>query len=57
MEKEFFDVFPNLKVKDQLHEWLEMVTVSRVSCNPAKKRLWVYIHSEVCIHQKNIMAL
>ena len=47
MEKEFFDVFPNLKVKDQLHEWLEMVTVSKVSCNPAKTRLWVYIHSAV----------
>ena len=57
MEKEFFDVFPNLKVKDQLHEWLEMVTVSRVSCNPAKTRLWVYIHSERWIHKKNIMAL
>ena len=57
MEKEFFDVFPNLKVKDQLHEWLEMVTVSKVSCNPAKTRLWVYIHSERWIHKKYIMAL
>ncbi len=57
MEKEFFDVFSNLKVKDQLHEWLEMVTVSRVSCNPAKTRLWVYIHSERWIHKKYIMAL
>ncbi len=57
MEKEFFDVFPNLKVKDQLDEWLEMVTVSKVSCNPAKKRLWVYIHSERWIHKKYIMAL
>ena len=33
MEKEFFDVFPSLKLKDQLKEWLEMVTVSRVTCN------------------------
>ena len=39
MEKEFFDVFPSLKLKDQLKEWLEMVTVSRVTCNPAKTRL------------------
>ena len=30
MEKEFFDVFPNLKVKDQLKEWLDMVKVTRV---------------------------
>ena len=41
MEKEFFDVFPNLKVKDQLKEWLDMVKVTRVSCNPDKTRLWV----------------
>ena len=46
MEKEFFDVFPVLKLKDQLKEWLEMVTVSRVTCNHAKTRLWVYIQSE-----------
>ena len=57
MEKEFFDVFPNLKVNDQLQEWLEIVTVSRVACNPAKTRLWVYIHSERWIHKKYIMAL
>ena len=57
MEKEFFDVFPNLKVNNQLQEWLEMVTVSRVACNPAKTRLWVYIHSERWIHKKYIMAL
>ena len=29
MEKEFFDVFPNLKVKDQLHEWLEIDVYKR----------------------------
>ena len=57
MEKEFFDVFPSLKLKDQLKEWLEMVTVSRVTCNPAKTRLWVYIHSERWIHKKFIFAL
>ena len=27
------------------------------SCNPAKTRLWVYIHSERWIHKKYIMAL
>ena len=57
MEKEFFDVFPSLKLKDQLKEWLEMVTVSRVTCNPAKTRLWIYIHSERWIHKKFIFAL
>ena len=57
MEKEFFDVFPVLKLKDQLKEWLEMVTVSRVTCNHAKTRLWVYIQSERWIHKKFIFAL
>ena len=57
MEKEFFDVFPSLKLKDQLKEWLEMVTVSRVTCNSAKTRLWVYIHSERWIHKKFLFAL
>ena len=57
MEKEFFDVFPNLKVKDQLKEWLDMVKVTRVSCNPDKTRLWVYIASDRWIHKKFILAL
>ena len=57
MEKEFFDVFPVLKLKDQLKEWLEMVTVSKVTCNHAKTRLWVYIQSERWIHKKFIFAL
>ena len=46
MEKDFFDVFPNLKIKDPLQELLDMVAVTRVSCNPDKTRLWVYISSE-----------
>lgn len=53
MEKDFFDVFPNLKIKDPLQELLDMVAVTRVSCNPDKTRLWVYISSERWIH-KNI---
>lgn len=57
MEKDFFDVFPNLKVKDQLSEWLEMVSVTKVSCNPGKTRIWVYIKSERWIHKKYIFAL
>ena len=57
MEKDFFDVFPNLKVKEQLKEWLEMVTVTKVSCNPDKTRLWIYIKSDRWIHKKFIFAL
>lgn len=57
MEKDFFDVFPNLKVKKELEELLDMVYVTRVSCNPAKTRIWVYIKSERWIHKKNILDL
>ena len=57
MEKDFFDVFPNLKIKDELHELLDMVMVTRVSCNPSKTRLWVYIRSERWIHKKYIFEL
>ena len=32
MEKDFFDVFPSLKVKKELEELLDMVFVTRVSC-------------------------
>lgn len=53
MVKDFFDVFPNLKIKDPLQELLDMVSVTKVSCNPDKTRLWVYISSERWIH-KNI---
>ena len=35
MEKDFFEVFPNLKVKKELEELLDMVLVTKVSCNPA----------------------
>lgn len=57
MEKDFFDVFPNLKVKKELEELLDMVFVTRVSCNPSKTHIWVYIKSERWIHKKHIFAL
>ena len=34
MEKDFFDVFPHLKVKKELEELLDMVFVTKVSMNP-----------------------
>ena len=46
MEKDFFDVFPSLKVKKELEELLDMVFVTRVSCNPSRTHIWVYIKSE-----------
>ena len=41
MEKDFFDVFPHLKVKKELEELLDMVFVTKVSMNPGKTHLRV----------------
>ena len=45
MEKEFFDVFPSLKLKDQLKEWLEMVTVSSQSKHDLADRNKFMLHN------------
>ena len=42
LEKDFFDVFPSLKVKKELEELLDMVFVTRVSCNPSRTHMGVY---------------
>ena len=57
MDKNFFEVFPNLKVNKELEELLELVTVFKVSCNPSKTHIWVYIKCERWIHKKNIFDL
>lgn len=57
MEKDFFDVFPNLKVNKKLEELLDMVSVTKVSCNAAKSHVRVYIKSERWIHKKNLLEL
>ena len=54
MEKDFFDVFPHLKVKKELEELLDMVFVTKVSMNPGRTHLRVYIESSRWIHKKNI---
>ena len=36
MEKEFFDVFPNLKLKQELSELLEEVIVTKVAATLPK---------------------
>lgn len=53
----FFDVFPHLKVKKELEELLDMVFVTKVSMNPGRTHLRVYIESSRWIHKKNIFAL
>ena len=57
MEKDFFDVFPKLKLKKELQELFALVQVTKVSCNAAKTRIWVYIKSNQWIHKKYILEL
>ena len=57
MKKDFFDVFPHLKVKKELEELLDMVFVTKVSMNPGRTHLRVYIESSRWIHKKNIFTL
>ncbi|MDO5136127.1 MAG: PolC-type DNA polymerase III [Eubacteriales bacterium] len=57
MEKGFFDVFPHLKLKNELRDLMEGVMVTKVACNPAKTHLRVYLKSDRWIHKKHIFDL
>ena len=56
MEKEFFDVFPNLKLKQELSELLEEVIVTKVACNAAKTCVRVYIEQRPLDPQKAYLS-
>ena len=56
-EKEFLDVFPQLKVELQLEELLKTVKVRKVAVNPQKDCLRVYIVSSQWIQKKYIYDL
>ena len=56
-EKEFLDVFPQLKVENELGQLLRMVKVMKVSINPKKDCLRVYIMSNQWIQKKYIYHL
>ncbi|UWP58949.1 PolC-type DNA polymerase III [Ruminococcus gauvreauii] len=57
MEKKFFEVFPKLFIEEELRELIEDARVMRVSSNPEKTRLRVYLRSEQWIHKKHIYFL
>ncbi|NCC43402.1 MAG: hypothetical protein EOM18_07410, partial [Clostridia bacterium] len=56
-EKDFLDVFPQLKVEPQLEELLGVVKVMKVATNPQKNCLRVYIMSSQWIQKKYIYDL
>ena len=56
-EKDFLDVFPQLKVDQELESLLGEVKVMKVSINPQKDCLRVYVLSRQWIHKKHIYHL
>lgn len=56
-EKEFLDVFPQLKVDPELESLLGEVKVMKVAINPQKDCLRVYVLSRQWIHKKHIYHL
>ena len=54
MSKKFFEVFPKLIVADEVKEYVEDSEVTRITSNPQKTLLKIYLHSQQWIHKKNI---
>lgn len=57
MAKVFFDVFPTLKVNDDLQRFFAEVEVTKVSATSAKDFIRVHIESSHLIPKKNIMKM
>ena len=56
-EKEFLDVFPQLRVEPQLEQLLQTVKVMKVAINSRKDMLRIYLISSQWIHKKYIYDL
>ena len=52
MEKQFQEVFPDLRIEGGMAELLDTVEVSRVSINKKKDLLRIYVVSHQWIHKK-----
>ena len=57
MSKLFFDVFPELKVNQDMEKLLADVEVTKVSTNRQRDRLRVYLLSTRLIWKSNIFHL
>ena len=57
MEKQFQEVFPDLRIEGGMAELLDTVEVSRVSINKKKDLLRIYVVSHQWIHKKYIYQL
>ncbi|MDO4418257.1 MAG: PolC-type DNA polymerase III [Eubacteriales bacterium] len=57
MSKAFFDVFPKLKVRKELHNYFEDTQVERLAANRERTRLKVCLHSEHLIHKDQVFRM
>lgn len=57
MSKRFLEVFPELRIADELKELFKLVEVERISAPRDKSSLRVYINSPRLIDKRNIHAL
>ena len=57
MAKNFFEVFPSLKLNDSLARRFEPVMVERVGATKKKDLLRVYLFSERLIQKEDIIAV
>ncbi len=57
MNRDFFEAFPSLIVDDNLREWLEITTVTKVACNRERTKICVHILCDRWIHKKHIYEL
>ncbi|MDE6980191.1 MAG: hypothetical protein K2P60_02110, partial [Lachnospiraceae bacterium] len=57
MAKLFFDVFPTLAVHEEMRALLSEMEITKVSANPAKTWIRIYLSGSRLIHKSNIFAL
>ena len=57
MAKAFYDVFPTLELSDFLQSLMEYVQVERVTLNPDRDFMRIYLLSEKLIHKKYIYEI
>ena len=57
MAKFFFDVFPTLTVNEEMKNLLSEMEITKVSANPSKTWIRIYLSGPRLIHKSNIFAL
>ncbi len=57
MQKPFFEVFPTLELGESLQSLMEFVRVNRITLNPDRDFMRIYLESDKLIHKKYIYEI